>query len=303
MEKRLSAVAVGHDFVEFTNTNGTYTFVIVALNPTSATQCYVKLLGGGDVPAEFTSVGTVRWLSSVFYVSDGSHESWGNSTAEKVKGLFYSSGTDNASSTYPPAGGPAQFYGKQNLPAVVWGVHSPVVDSTHQPIYLPEGSLNSDGGVSCTYVQNAVMYRHGAPKIITVDVPDVQPWFDVDANDAYDVTITQADVALMLRTTLGTATVLNMGDEIVVRVTHQNTCTGYWGTPNALRSTTWVDPYYTSVSFTVFWESIADSLLTSKLYTTLGWMDVYTFKCLRVVHDGGFVRVEFAGSVTRSMTW
>jgi hypothetical protein len=228
----------------------------------------------------------------------------GSSGAGKLTGLFYSTGIPG--SLTPHGGGPVQFYGIEGQEAILlWGGHTSNLSSTEQPGYKAYASLQSDGSIQCTSVLWATRYRHCAASSVTMThANQAITYFDTRFTDAFDVICDDTVVGTStspLALYLTSGSLMQIGDELTVKINHLNDCLGSWGSPYGNGMTAWTDPNDYNTFFIVCWESIVDHLLTCKLYNPHHrWTDIYRFRYLGSEGiGGGRVSKIFSGSVVR----
>lgn len=287
-----SSVACGHDMLEFTSGGVTRVLLINALSSLNSKVCTVLLLNGKTTSADLNGVGTVRYLSTVFAVSDGAHD-WGEATA-KLRGLFYAAPAINsavAAGSYPKSGDdPASFFANAGKDALRWGRFEPEVNTGHAPGYYATGAMLADGGIRTT------LYRY-----LTHSVSSGAAHFDVDARDSYEYVVAYgSNITPVLRSTRAAQTLLQSGDTIHVTIVHHgmDRC---WGISEDSISSHMHDPDDTQVVCQVYWDSIADMALSNCVGSaTLRFADLYTFTYLGVRVEEFLTTLYFSGSVRRS---
>jgi hypothetical protein len=286
-----SSVACGHDMLEFTSGGKTRVLLISALSSLNTKVCNVLFLNGKTTSADINGVGTVRYLSTVFAVSDGAHD-WAEDTA-KVRGLFYAAPAINsatAAGTYPKSGDdPAHIFANPGMDALRWGRFEPDVSTGHNPGYFAKGALLADGGIRTT------LYRYN-----TLSRSSGNVHFDVDLRDSYEYVAddTVTEMAPSLISSLGDVTKLQPGDTVHVTLVHHGV-TGRWGYTTD-PTYTYIDPVDSNVAFQVYWDSIADHVLSNYAYSGADrFVDQYMFTFMGKQTWAGGIVLHFSGSVRR----
>lgn len=287
-----SSVACGHDMIEFTSGGKTRVFVVEGLSEINPKVCTVLLLNGQTAGSDYDGIGTVRYLSTVFAVSDGAHD-WTQDTA-KVRGLFYAApaiNSNTAGGTYPKSGDdPASMYANPGKDAFRWGRFEPEVSGSHVPGYYQTGALLADGGIRTS------LYRYNTLNLSTGDVH-----FDVDLRDSYEYVASNVvtEMTPCLISSLGASTQLQSGDTVHVTLVHHGV-TGQWGYAADPTYSYWVDPVTATTSVRVYWDSIADCVLSNYGYSGADrFVDQYMFTFMGMQTWAGGIILHFSGSVRR----